>query len=271
MNATEILKAVSFPVELRPVYQKSGEHFITIPDKRAVVRKDTDECLAVNSDQYKLMPYAEDTMPLLEALEKRGGIFRDRAGRGVRQSPVRVESGGRRMWLETVFPEYAVRIGQDNIMPRLVLGNSYDASLAKRVIDGFWQGSCQNIGALHPRGLMMGTGGRNYTRRHIGFVDSDAEATGHYIEDFLSGFEKQGLEFQRMAECEVDETSANDIWLEMAGSRFTDKYPIEGGELNAWMLYSKVTNYLTFDYKGATAPAERRAAVALKKITEVMG
>ena len=270
MNQAEILKAVSFPVKMMDAgYKDNLGNWVNIPDRKAIVRTDTHEALAIHSDQYKLIPYQQMVEPLLQQLDSEGGSLVMRQGRGVRQQPLRVESGGRRIWIESSFNDYAIQIGKDRILPRLTYGNSYDGTASYRGIMGFFQVSCTNIGALIKPGALRGFGSMNINRKHIGGEDIEFSDLGKHIKSFLSNFGNMAESLQGMLNSRVETEKAREIMIEYAGTRFVDKH-YEDNPVSAWELYAKVTNYLTFDYKGGTQQSERRAALALAQIQQEM-
>lgn len=271
MNSTEILNAVSFPVKMMDAgFKDPFGNWVNIPDRKAVVRMDTGEALAIHSDQYKLIPYVKMVDPLLRQLEDNGGALTVRQGaRGKRALPLSVEAGGRRIWIESNFNDYAIQIGKDRILPRLTYGNSYDGTASYRGIMGFFQVSCTNIGALIKPGALKGFGSMNINRRHIGGEDVEFDDLGKHIKSFLSNFGNMAESLQGMLNSRVETDKAREIMTEYAGSRFVDKHYHDDAQ-SAWELYAKVTNYLTFDYKGGVALSERRAALALAEIQREM-
>lgn len=274
MNSSQILEAVNFPVALRKIAWKDAAGYATdIPDRRAVVRLDTGAAMSVVSDQYKLIPYREAVEPLLEHIDKHGGSLINRTeiprARGVRRQPLRMESDGRRIWIEANFRD-GVTIGKDLILPRVVYGNSYDGTSAYRAIVGFFQVKCTNAGALMRPGKVLGMGHGGISRRHIGPMDLDHDGVENHLRQFLSSFGDMANTLRGMVNTSVDPYEADKILREYTGQRFAEKNPADRSELGAWDLYSKVTNYLTMDFKGGQQVSERRAQLALAKIQEVM-
>lgn len=274
MNHQQLLEAVNFPVAMRDIsYRHQGVHH-DIPGRKAVVRTDTGKPLSVVSDKYKLIPYREAIEPLLEEIQKNGGSLVNRQdiprARGVRRDPLRLEADGRRIWIEANFKD-GITIGKDLILPRIVYGNSYDGTSAYRAIVGFFQVKCTNAGALMKPGKVLGFGGNDHvSRRHTGGEDLDSGAVERHLRNFLQSFGNMGDTLRGMVNSSVDADHADKILREYTGQRFAEKNPAEKHELGAWDLYSKVTNYLTFDFKGGQQVSERRAQLALAQIQEVM-
>lgn len=264
MNNQEILQAVSFPVAVRPInYQNPDGTYGEIPDRKAVVLTDTGEALSIVSDQYKLILYKEMIDPLLNTMTKYCGILPERAT-GVRRDPIRIESKGRRIWLESTF-NHQITIEKDVILPRIVYGNSYDCSSSYRAITGYYQVKCTNAGALLMPGKLHGFGGGMITRRHRGRGE---ELPFNHVEDhlkkFLDDFGLMTQTLQGLANTTVPLDRAKEIFKKNVGSRFADKHPL--APESAWAFYARITNYLTLDYKGGQAMMEKRAAVALQEI-----
>ncbi len=272
MNTLEVLKEVSFPVKMFPAGYREieeGGEWRSIPTRRVLVRTDTMTPLAVHSDQYKLIPYQDMVLPLLEHLDKNGGSLVSRIGRGKRLRAVSLESEGRRLWIEANFKNMGIDIGADKILPRVVYGNSYDGTASYRAIVGFFQVNCTNIGALMKPGRVLGMGGTQvYSKRHIG-AELEQNQLGDHLSGFLQNFEQLGGTLRAMANSVVEEAEAKKIYEENVGIRFSEKNPVKLS-WPAWELYSKITNYLTFDFKGGVAVSERRAQVALAQIQAAM-
>lgn len=271
MNEFDIMEAVSFPVKMMDAgFKDNLGNWVNIPDRKVIVRTDSWKPMGIHSDQYKLIPYEGVVRPLLMNLGANGAQLTTRQGRGIRCSPLRVEGEGKRIWIESAFPDHQIRIGNDLILPRLVYGNSYDGTASYRGIMGFFQVSCTNIGALIKPGALKGFGGGfNINRRHIGGEDIEPADIGKHIKSFLASFGNMAESLQGMLNSRVTTEKAREIMTTYAGSRFVDKHYRDDAQ-SAWELYAKVTNYLTFDYKGGTQVSERRAALALAEIQREM-
>ena len=266
----QVLEAVSFPVEKRQVYFKGAQGYPNpIPGRQAVVRTDTEQALSIVSDEYKLVPYAEVVEPLLEAVDKQGGKLVERTY-GRRASPVRIEGDGKRVWIEATFGG-GIEIGKDLIQPRLVYGNSYDTTSAVRVICGFFQVKCTNAGALMIPGQVRGMGGGSFYAQHHGKWDLELAKIGDGIKLFLDGFENHAQSLRSMLNMRVPDQVMDQLSIGIIGQRALAKKPLTPQDQeSAWAFYSRLTNYITMDFKGGQQPAERRAAAALKEIMEQM-
>lgn len=272
MNQAEILEAVSFPVGLRELAYRRGTGVLgdviyePLPDRRAVVRLDTGAALSVVSKEYKLFPYRDAVEPLLEHIDKTGGRLIERSY-GFRREPMRLEADGRRLWIETTFNR-PVKVGNDLIQPRVVYGNSYDGTTSYRAIMGFFQIKCTNAGALvRPGRGMLGWGGGTFSRKHKGQDELPGNMLGDHLSSFLDGFEQQAKQLAAMGGSIVSLERASEIFTEAVGLRFSEKkIEKDGQETNAWELYARITNFLSFDFKGGQQPAERRAANSLAQI-----
>jgi hypothetical protein len=174
-----------------------------------------------------------------------------------------MEGNGKRIWIESKFEDRAITIGTDRIMPRLMYGNSYDGTLCHRLMAGFFQINCTNIGAVIRPGRIQGFGGLQLNQRHIGGHDVNIDGIGHHIAEFLDAFPSFAERMNGMANTRVDKDSAMKLLEKYTGCRFTEKNQIDSQDVSAWDLYAKITNYLTFDYKGGVGPSEKRASQAL--------
>lgn len=265
----EVLKAVSFPVEKRKIYFKDGDGMKQIEGKEAVVRTDTLRALSVVSEQYELVPYQEVVEPILEQIDKHGGTLVTRDF-GRRASPVRIEGDGKRVWLEAKFND-GITIGKDLIVPRLVYGNSYDTTAAVRMIVGFFQVKCTNAGALMTPGEIRGLGSGDLWAQHSKRYKDELAKIGPAIKSFLSQFGERADSLRAMANITVDPDKAERIAIQVMGERALGKKPLEPRDHeSAWAFYSRITNYLTIDFKGGQQPAESRAAWALAEIQKLM-
>ncbi len=263
------LSAIDFPVELRPAGFMTPAGWKEIENKRAVVRTDTETAFSMVSDQYQLIPHRRVLEPMLGACGELELVPVVREG-GRRSGPLRIEGDGRRVHVELRYPRGGIEVPghKDMIEPRVVLGNSYDKSSAVYGAFGFYQVKCTNAGAVMKGGLIRGTGGAGGFRfAHTSDEYENINEALNSVKAFLSGFPQRITGLLDLAGGRLDEARAKQIYLEMVGARQYGKSPLESKDLqDGWTLYSKITNWLTMDFKGGQQPMEKRAGEALALI-----
>ncbi len=139
INATVVLgNPADFPVTLRPVFHDGAEGRKPIPTRRAIVREDTGEAIAVVSNRYTLVPHArildlvEQAIAPLDVGSVPRGIYIDRQGA--------------RMRAIYKFPSLASPVLRgDEICPCLQVRNTYDGSERIAVHIGAFRFVCTNL------------------------------------------------------------------------------------------------------------------------------
>jgi len=129
-TAAEAIEAaqLDWTVETRPVYTSqlltTGEtSLMTIPNKKAIVRTDTDEVFAIMSDGYEPVQNM-DNLNLLDAVVAQGEAVYHTAGSLF---------GGRKIWLLSKLPQDIVISDMDKIEQYILLSSSHDGSAALRM------------------------------------------------------------------------------------------------------------------------------------------
>jgi len=128
----------AFPVSLEPVfYRRNGAH-VRVPDRRAVVRQDTGQPLAVVSDRYTLVPHSR----ILDVVED----VVDRLDVGTVPRGIHLDRKGARMRALFKFPSLSrpVQAG-DSICPCIRIQNTYDGSSRIGVHIGAFRFVCTNL------------------------------------------------------------------------------------------------------------------------------
>jgi hypothetical protein len=113
----------------------------------------------------------------------------------------------------------------------------------------------------------MGHG--SYSRRHIG-QDIESDDTERSLKSFLEQFAQRTESLKGLANSSVNKEDANQIMLATAGTRWFTPEKWYTNHQSAWEFYSKVTNYLSLDFRGGQQPMEHRASQALGEIMQVM-
>lgn len=127
-----------FAVTLQPIFCDGPEGRRAIPTRRAIVREDSGNAIAVVSDRYALVPHArildviEQTIQPLDVGPVPRGIYVDRHGA--------------RMRALFKFPALARPVlGRDEVCPCLQVRNTYDGSARIAVHIGAFRFVCTNL------------------------------------------------------------------------------------------------------------------------------
>src|SRR5439155_22516684 len=139
LNATVVDgNPADFPISLQPVYYDRQEGRRPIPARRAIVREDTGEAIAVVSNRYTLVPHIR----ILDLIEQAiGPLDVGPVPRGIY-----VDRQGARMRAIFKFPALASPVlGRDEICPCLQVRNTYDGSARIAVHIGAFRFVCTNL------------------------------------------------------------------------------------------------------------------------------
>lgn len=127
-----------FPVSLVPVFHRRGDAAKDIPHRRAVVRTDTGETLAVVSDRYQLVPHQRILDVVAQALEP---LDVGPVPRGVY-----VDRNGARMRALFKFPALTKPVVRDDtVCPCLKIHNTYDGTSRIGIHIGAFRFVCTNL------------------------------------------------------------------------------------------------------------------------------
>jgi hypothetical protein len=127
-----------FSVALQPIFCDGPNGQRAIPTRRAVVREDTGQAIAVVSDRYALVPHTR----ILDVIEQAiGPLDVGEVPRGIY-----VDRHGARMRALFKFPALARPVvGHDTICPCLQVRNTYDGSAGIAVHIGAFRFVCTNL------------------------------------------------------------------------------------------------------------------------------
>lgn len=179
-----------FPVTTRPVFYGESYRVHRVPDRRAVVRKDTGEPLSVVSDQYtlvehgRLLDVAEDAIEALGLGPVPRGIYLDRDGARMR-AVYKFEDLARPVLLD------------DPVCPCVKLRNSYDRSLRAAVHIGAFRFVCTNL-AVGGGGVFAG----GFVSLHRGEIPVDQVA--EQLNEYLAEFDQIARLYRHWAESPMD-------------------------------------------------------------------
>lgn len=175
LNATVIQgNPADFPVSLRPVFHDGTEGRKPIPARKAVVREDTGNAIAVVSNRYTLVPHTrilelvENAIQPLDVGPVPRGVYVDR--------------GGARMRAIFKFPALARPIlGKDDICPCLQVRNTYDGTERVSLHIGAFRFVCTNL-AVGGGGVFAG----GFVSIHAGEIP--IEKMADQLADYLTRF-----------------------------------------------------------------------------------
>lgn len=165
-----------FPVTLQPVFHDGPNGRKAIPTRRAIVREDRGEAIAVVSNRYTLVPHArildlvEQAIHPLDVGPVPRGIYVDRQGA--------------RMRAVFKFPALASPVlGRDEICPCLQVRNTYDGSARIAVHIGAFRFVCTNL-AVGGGGVFAG----GFVSIHAGEIPLDKMAD--QLAEYLTRFDQ---------------------------------------------------------------------------------
>jgi hypothetical protein len=165
-----------FPVSLQPVFHDGHEGRKPIPSRRAIVREDTGEAIAVVSNRYTLVPHTR----ILDLVEQAIGPLEV----GPMPRGIYVDRQGARMRAIFKFPALASPIlGGDEICPCLQVRNTYDGSARIAVHIGAFRFVCTNL-AVGGGGFFAG----GFVSIHAGEIP--IEKMVDQLAQYLTGFNR---------------------------------------------------------------------------------
>lgn len=167
--------AADFPVMLRAIFQQRPEGYEEIPHRRAVVRQDTGEAIAVVSSRYTVVPHQR----ILDAIERAiqpldvgpvpRGVYVDRRGANMRAV--------------FKFPALARAVrGMDEVCPCVQVRNTYDGTSRISIHIGAFRFVCTNL-AVGGGGVFAG----GFMSVHAGEIP--IATAGEQLADYLTRFE----------------------------------------------------------------------------------
>lgn len=165
-----------FPVTTCPLFYGESYRVHRVPDRRAIVREDTGQPLAVVSDQYTLIPHGRLTRAVEAAIAE---LELGDVPRGIY-----VDRDGARMRALYKFPKLARPVHTDDpICPCVKLQNSYDRSLRAAVHIGAFRFVCTNL-AVGGGGVFAG----GFVTLHRGEIP--VENVTEQLTTYLDGFDE---------------------------------------------------------------------------------
>ena len=195
------LAELEWRVEGQPLYYKStrNDNTLFIPDKKALVRDDTDMCLGVVSSKYEEIQN-DALMSFVYTLLKEGGAKLETAGS---------LKGGRLVWALADLEDYTIEIGgveEELTKTYLLATSSHDGSSACKVMVTKVRVVCFNT-----LSMALGAADNVYTIRHIGYVDSRVREA----RDSLGLALKWDKSITKALEFMADEKCDNELFQEL--------------------------------------------------------
>ncbi len=164
-----------FRVSLQPVYCDGPDGHQVIPIRRAIVREDTGQAIAVVSNRYVMVPHARILEVIEQAIEP---LDVGPVPRGIY-----VDRHGARMRAVFKFPSLASPVmGHDTICPCLQIRNTYDGSSRIAVHIGAFRFVCTNL-AVGGGGAFAG----GFVSIHAGEIP--IEMMAGQLADYLTRFD----------------------------------------------------------------------------------
>lgn len=165
-----------FRVSLQPVYSDGPDGHQVIPTRRAIVREDTGQAIAVVSNRYVMVPHKR----ILDVIEQ----AIDPLDVGPVPRGIYVDRHGARMRAVFKFPSLASPVvGQDSICPCLQIRNTYDGSARIAVHIGAFRFVCTNL-AVGGGGVFAG----GFVSIHAGEIP--IEMMAGQLADYLTRFDQ---------------------------------------------------------------------------------
>ena len=138
----------NFPVELMPIQTKSR---IAIPDRRAVVRTDTNTPLGIVSTKYELLKHADVV-----------NGFRKALGNEEYEETIKLARNGAQLYATYSLPTYHIEVRPGDVISlQFIVKNSYDGTNALQIMLGAFRLVCTN-------GMMIGKKFFAFSQKHIG-------------------------------------------------------------------------------------------------------
>lgn len=137
LDVDEVLRKINFQVEKQDVYLEGKK---SIDNRKALVRKDTNEVLEIVSDNYKLLENRKVFATPLEVMTKNDYYI----------NRYSINNGGRKTIVELLSNDITTIPGKNNkdkdeeYRGRILFTNSYDKRSSLTMMFGIWRIICSN-------------------------------------------------------------------------------------------------------------------------------
>lgn len=264
MDSNDVLNQINFPVALEDVRTTINGKDIIIPNRKAIIRTDTEQYISTVSNVYKMVTHTQALEPAVEALAQEDYKF----------SRVALHKHGAKLILEAVAPSQAIRVMGEEHYPRILLVNSYDGSNQVKLLVGLFRVVCMN-------GMIAGSPGQRsyFATRHTGNAIKKVEMWREELAqtDWLSEYQARLEKLDK----KVDEAYAREVIKKVFGitTKGNDSGKVEialqnalhgdgqNGTLTKWAILNGITQTLR-DYEAGSSELQlaRRMLEANKKI-----
>lgn len=238
-----------FPVTLQPVFLDGPDGPQSICTRRAIVRGDTGEAIAVVSDRYKVVPHTR----ILDLVEQ--------AIRPLDLGPVPrgiyVDRRGARMQAVFKFPSLAKAIvGEDEICPCLQVRNTYDGTARIAVHIGAFRFVCTNL-AVGGGGVFAG----GFMSVHAG--DIPIETMANQLADYLTAFDRIVNLYRQWHGQTVDRATLGSVLDDALNARFRQlrNDVLDATPMSALSAYNRLTDFATHRMRSARTAFELLEAI----------
>lgn len=228
-----------FPVVLRPVFCDGVDGPREIKTRRAIVREDTGEAIAVVSDRYTLVPHqgildtVEEAIRPLDLGPVPRGIF--------------VDGKGARMRALYKFPSLAQSVlGGDEICPCLQVRNTYDGSSRIALHIGAFRFVCTN--------LSVGGGGAfagGFVSIHAGEIP--IEMMAGKLQSYLTRFDAIVAMYRQWSDMSPLTDDVETILKQVLRGRFEDLRDamLQNRPRTVFDAYNRLTHHATHSMRSA--------------------
>lgn len=232
-----------FVVSLQPVF--CGEdRSQPIPSRKAVVREDTGQAIAVVSDHYALVPHRRILDMIEQAIEP---LDVGPVPRGIY-----IERYGARMRALYKFPALAKPVlGADTICPCLQIRNSYDSTARISVHIGAFRFVCTNL-AVGGGGAFAG----GFVSIHAGEIP--VEKMADQLTNYLTRFDRIVETYRMWSGQQPEREQLEPVLTTVLSGRFDDLRAEMLGTMPATVFdaYNRLTHHATHSMRSARTAFE---------------
>ena len=240
MNASIVRgNPADFPVRLEPVFHQGPDGHRPIPGRRAIVREDTGDAIAVVSDRYTLVPHTR----ILDLIQRAIAPL----DVGPVPNGIYVNSRGARMRALFKFPSLAQPIlGRDEICPCLQIRNTYDGTARVAMHIGAFRFVCTNL-AVGGAGAFAG----GFVSIHAGEIP--IEKMADRLADYLNRFGQIVRLYQHWSGQRPEADALEAVVNESLNGRFANVRERLLNEATPTVFdgYNRLTDYATHRMRSA--------------------
>jgi hypothetical protein len=228
-----------FPITLQPISYAGPDGTRDIPTRRAIVREDTGQAIAVVSNRYALVPHTaildvvERAIQPLDVGPVPRGIYVDRLGA--------------RMRALFKFPALASPIrGNDEVCPCLQVRNTYDASARITLHIGAFRFVCTNL-AVGGGGVFAG----GFVSIHAGEIP--IEKMADQLAGYLTRFGAIVAAYRQWSGQRAMRDDIEVVVRQSLNGRFDDlrQQLLQAEPTTVFDLYNRLTNHATHSMRSA--------------------